>query len=292
MIFNPAARGEKAQRTIAHLKRLCSGASLRPTAAAGDGERLAFEAAREGFDVVVAVGGDGTMNEVVNGIARNPGGLSACSLGIVPQGTANVLAKELAIPPKVHAAWDVIQAGHTRRIDVILAQFEKDGEERRRFFVQLAGAGLDARATEVVDWSLKKRWGFLAYVVACLKAMREKHASIVVTDDALEAQGELVLLGNGRFYGGAFEVFPGADLSDGKVDAAVLPRITSRVVGACCWAAATNRWAHLRCVERFKAPKLRLASSQRVPLEVDGEPVGVLPATLAVQPLALNVIVP
>lgn len=292
VIFNPAARGEKAQRVVAQLNGLGPLATLRPTRAAGDGERLACEAAREGFDVVVAVGGDGTINEVINGLAASPKGLAACPLAVIPQGTANVFAREIAMPMEVAEAWKVIQAGRTRAVDALEMQFTRRGVETTRRFVQLAGAGLDARATEVVDWNLKKRWGFFAYVVACFQAFREPRVPITVSAPGVSVRGESVLIGNGRLYGGPFGVFPGADLQDGLMDVVVFPHVNWGLLLALSWAAATGRWIQLKRVRRIQTAELTLAAPERVPVELDGEPVGELPATCRVLPRALHVIVP
>jgi YegS/Rv2252/BmrU family lipid kinase len=292
VIFNPAARGDKARRALAHLERLGPEAVLRPTRAAGDGHRLAREAAQEGFGAIVAVGGDGTLNEVLNGLAASPQGLAACPLAVLPLGTANVFAREIGMPMQAQEAWRVIQTAKSRTVDVIEMQFTHRGVENTRLFLQLAGAGLDARATETVDWNSKKRWGFLAYVVACLRALRETHAPIEVVTPAVQTCGELVLLGNGRLYGGPFPLFEGAQLSDGLMDVAVFPHVHPWLALACCWAASTGRWRQLKGVQRFRTAEIQLSARNRVPVELDGEPVGTLPARGRVRPMALQVLVP
>src|SRR5712691_3191908 len=98
VIFNPAARGEKAKRFRRHLDDLGSDCALKLTTAAGDARRLAAEAVAEGFEIVVAAGGDGTLNEVLNGIGDAPGGFEKARLGVLPLGTVNVFARELALP--------------------------------------------------------------------------------------------------------------------------------------------------------------------------------------------------
>src|SRR5438477_10710155 len=98
VIFNPAARGEKANRFREHLGALSAQCALKPTYAAGAGRALASEAVREGFELIVAAGGDGTVNEVVNGIGDEPNGFANVRLGVLPLGTINVFAKELGMP--------------------------------------------------------------------------------------------------------------------------------------------------------------------------------------------------
>ena len=100
VIFNPVARGDKARHFRAHLDAVGHAATLLQTSGPGDATRLAAQAVREGFDTIVAAGGDGTLNEVVNGMASEPRGLDGARLGLLPLGTVNVFARELEIPAR------------------------------------------------------------------------------------------------------------------------------------------------------------------------------------------------
>src|SRR5437773_8109408 len=118
VIFNPAARGEKAKRFRNHLDTLSTKCALKPTFAAGAGRTLAAEAVREGFEVIVAGGGDGTVNEVLNGIGDYPGGFARARLGVLPLGTVNVFAREIGMPLSLRRAWEVIRRGRESAIDL------------------------------------------------------------------------------------------------------------------------------------------------------------------------------
>ena len=157
VIFNPTARGEKAQRFRRHLDAIGAQCTLKLTTAAGDARRLAAEAVAEGFEVIVAAGGDGTLNEVLNGLGDAPDGFERARLGVLPLGTVNVFARELAIPTRLELAWQAIGQGREMRIDLPRVEYQVQGKPQRRYFAQLAGAGLDARAIELVQWELKKR---------------------------------------------------------------------------------------------------------------------------------------
>ena len=218
VIFNPAARGDKARHFRHHLDAIGTAGTLKLTAAAGDARRLAAEAVNEGFEVIVAAGGDGTLNEVLNGIGDVPDGFESARLGVLPLGTVNVFARELAIPTKLDAAWAAIRQGRETRIDLPRVEYRASGTPQRCFFAQLAGAGLDARAIELVQWQLKKKIGPLAYIVAGLKALLGAPSKVTAAGGGHSATGELVLIGNGRFYGGRFRLFPKADLRDGLLD--------------------------------------------------------------------------
>ena len=171
VIFNPAARGEKARSFRGFLEKIAGNAAFKPTWAAGAATELARNAVEEGFENIVAAGGDGTLNEVLNGIAETRDGLAKTRLGVLPLGTVNVFAKELRIPEDPQQAWETILAGAERTIDLPFADWTEDGAPKRRYFAQLAGAGLDAEAIALVDWESKRRFRQLAYVFAGLRAL-------------------------------------------------------------------------------------------------------------------------
>lgn len=292
VIFNPAARGEKARHFREQLANLSSQVTLKPTYAAGTGRPLAAEAVREGFEVVVAAGGDGTVNEVLNGIGDEPGGFARVRLGVLPLGTINVFARELKIPAHFDGAWNVIERGAETRIDLPCAEFARDGQNQRRYFAQLAGAGLDSRAIELVDWEQKKSFGPLAYVVAGFKALAEPKPSIIASAERAGAMGELVLIGNGKLYGGNFELFPKADLRDGLLDVTVFPKVNWEVLIRSGWGWLTNQLHAQAGCHQFQAESFSLSAAGPVAFELDGDNVGPLPVQFSVKPGALRVGVP
>jgi diacylglycerol kinase (ATP) len=308
VIFNPAARGEKARRFRRQLDAIGAQCALKATTAPGIARRLAAEAVRDGFDLIAAAGGDGTVNEVLNGIGDASDGFARARLGVLPLGTVNVFARELKIPLRVERAWEVLQRGHEIKIDLPRVEFSVNGVLQKRYFCQLAGAGLDTRAIELVDWQHKKQVGKLAYVIAGLKALREKKPKIVVArascpcvsisegthgqDARTTISGELVLVGNGRFYGGSFAILPLADLRDGRLEICVLPR--------------ANWWTLLRCgpglllrgklpasvAQHLSAETFELTSETAAAFELDGEWVGKLPVKFSIEREKLRVVVP
>lgn len=157
VIFNPSARGEKAEVFCSKIASLYPNCVVRRTAAKGQARTLAAQAVREGFSTVVAAGGDGTANEVVNGIGDVPGGFATSRLGILPLGTVNVFARELGLPRTFPGVAKAIALGREQVIDLGKAEFYIDGKPESRYFLQLAGAGLDSRAIELVSWELKKK---------------------------------------------------------------------------------------------------------------------------------------
>jgi diacylglycerol kinase (ATP) len=292
VIFNPTARGEKARRFRHRLDAIGAQSTLKLTTAAGDARRLAAEAVAEGYETVVAAGGDGTLNEVLNGLGDAPQGFEKARLGLLPLGTVNVFARELALPTNLDVAWQAICRGRETRIDLPLLEFSLNGAPQKRWFAQLAGTGLDARAIELVNWPLKKKIGPMAYVVAGLKALMEPSAKITVTSGSHSTQGELVLIGNGRLYGGQYEIVPRADLHDGLLEICVFPRVNWLTLARCgpqlLFAGAVPK----SVTERFQAESITLTGATPTPFEADGELIGHLPAKLSVQRDLLRVIIP
>jgi diacylglycerol kinase family enzyme len=166
-----------------------------------------------------------------------------------------------------------------------------NGASARRYFAQLAGAGLDARAIELVRWELKKRFGPLAYVMAGLDALRGPPARITAAGGPHSASGALVLIGNGRLYGGQFRIFPQADLRDGLLDVCVFPRVNWLTLLRCGPQLLLRGTLPAAVIETFQAESLTLTSPSPAPLEMDGELVGHLPATFSVQRSRLRVVV-
>lgn len=291
VIFNPTAKGDKARRFRRHLDEIGREAALKLTTCPGDARRLAAEAVHEGYEAVVAAGGDGTLNEVLNGLGDVPNGFARTRLGVLPLGTVNVFARELDLPWDLKLAWDIIRRGRERRIDLPCAEFEDKAGQKRRYFVQLAGSGLDAKAIELVDWPLKKKIGPLAYVAAGLRAMGQAKPTIVAKGDSDIVEGQLVLIGNGRLYGGDFRIFPDASLEDGFIDVCVFPRVDWLALARCGPGLLVRKVLPESVVRHFRTTALSLTSSPPAPFELDGELVGQLPIRVSMAAGQLRVIV-
>ena len=286
VIFNPAARGEKSQRVRRFLEaKADASVTLAPTERVGDARLLAARAVAEGHHIIVAAGGDGTINEVVNGMNG-----SGAALGVMPLGTVNVFAKELRIPHKIEAAWRVIQDAHTRMIDLACA--EAGGT--KRYFVQLAGVGFDAQAVRVASWELKKKIGPLSYVWAGLKTLSAKCPQVEVSlnGSGPRAVGAAVLVGNGRYYGGRFALFPKARMDDGLLDVCVFAKCG--YLDVLRYGQGILRGAHIDLgdVEYFQTKHLVCNAPGVTPFELDGEDAGDAPVAFSIAPHALRVVVP
>jgi YegS/Rv2252/BmrU family lipid kinase len=292
IIFNPAAKGDKARAFRGLLEDIARHCTLKRTLCAGDATRLATEAVAEGFDTIIAAGGDGTLNEVLNGLAATPGGLAQARLGVLPLGTVNVFARELGFSTQPRTAWAALLNARERTMDLPFVEWYTEGRLMRRYFAQMAGAGLDARSIELTSWSLKKKIGPLAYVAAGLKAMLEAPPEISVEANGRHTCGQLVLIGNGRKYGGEFRVFPEADVGDGLLDICVFPKTNWRTLARCGVSLLARKRLPEHRVIRMRAAEMKLSATTPVRFEVEGELGGHLPARIALLPHALRVMHP
>jgi len=292
VIFNPTARGDKARRFRRHLDAIAHESALKMTTVAGGARQLAKDAVAEGFEIIVAGGGDGTVNEVLNGIGDAPDGFERARLGVLPLGTVNVFAREMGIPSKLESAWELIQKERESKIDLPWVEFGANGSRQKRYFVQLAGAGLDARAIELVKWQVKKVVGPLAYVMAGFHALLGPPSKIGVTGGNHSSAGGLVMIGNGLLYGGEFRLFHNADLRDGLLEICVLPRVNLLTLVRCSPELLLRGVFFSSLHELFQAESVTLTSESPTPIQIDGELIGQLPATFSLERSRLRVIAP
>ncbi len=278
VILNPAARSERAVKTVELIRGL-PGAVVRTTSSPRDARAIALWGEEQGFSTVVAAGGDGTINEVVNGIAG-----SEVTLGILPIGTMNVFAAELGLPTNIDKAWEVILAGKSRRVDLARAN--------EQYFVQLAGVGLDAQIVQATSWESKKSFGPLSYVISGAQIAARKPPCLVVEHDGKSVEGSFVLIGNGRYYGGPVAVFKDAQIDDGKLDVLIFKNLGYLDIVRYLGTIFMGKHTDLADVEYFQTNRVQVSSAQDVPVEVDGEVVLQLPVTFRISSRRLKVAVP
>jgi len=269
IILNPSAHGERAQALIEELTQLAPEAALRFTTRPGMARDLAASAAAEGARIVVAAGGDGTVNEVANGLF----GTSAI-LGVLPIGTMNIFAKEHQLPEDVAEAWRVIRMGVTQEFDVASANGQ--------YFVQMAGAGFDAQVVKETSWESKRRYGPLSYIMSAAQVMRRTPPTLTVEAGGQTYEGAAVLIGNGRYYGAKLTVFPGALTDDGLLDVLVFKHLSYIDIARYLGGILVGNHTELPDVSYFQAAELSVRSGERVPVEVDGELSGDLPVQFRV----------
>jgi YegS/Rv2252/BmrU family lipid kinase len=282
VILNPAARGARTQRLRSQVEKLCRGAILCATTAVGQAEALARNAVEEGYERIVAAGGDGTINEIVNGIA----GHNHVALGLLPLGTMNVFATELGLPLNdLESCWKIIRRNRIHRVDLPRAN--------GKHFVQLAGVGLDAQAVKETSNAFKRSFGPLSYLISAVQiASRTPPVLRIESEDAVTTEGSFVLVGNGRLYGGRFPFFKEAVMDDGLLDVIVFKRLSYVDIIRYLQDVVFTPQISSPEVEYFQTTHLRVTSEESVPVEIDGELIGNCPVEFRIRAGGLRVLTP
>jgi YegS/Rv2252/BmrU family lipid kinase len=241
---------------------------------------MARRGVEEGFEKIVAAGGDGTINEVVNGLAG-----ASVTLGLLPIGTMNVFATELGLPVHdLEFCWSIVKGDSARSVDLPKAN--------QKFFVQLAGVGLDAQVVKETSSQLKRNFGPLSYLISAAQiAARQPPRLFIQSEDALIDEGSFVLVGNGRLYGGPFPFFKHAVIDDGLLDVIVFKRLGYLEIIKYLQDVIFSSDIRVPEIEYFQTRRVRVESSQTVPVEVDGEWVGNCPVEFSLHERSLRVLV-
>jgi YegS/Rv2252/BmrU family lipid kinase len=280
VILNPAANSERASRWRTRVESLARDCQVCATSQPGEAETLARHAAEEGFSKIVAAGGDGTINEVVNGLAGSP-----AMLGLLPMGTVNVFAMELGLPShNLESCWRVIEGSHTRLVDLPSAN--------GKYFVQLAGVGLDAQVVKETSATLKRNFGPLSYLISAAQIAARQPPRLSIEWNNTKLEGSFVLVGNGRRYGGPFPFFKHAVIDDGLLDVVAFKQLGYFEIIKYLQEVFFSSDIRLPEVEYFQTSRLRVTSNDEVPVELDGEVVGNCPVEFEVKEKTLRVLAP
>ncbi len=299
LIHNPnAGGGGNARRTkLDEARRILESrgirADLQETSAPGEATEIAKRAGADGRQLVIACGGDGTINEVVNGLAGSQNG-HRVPLALLPAGTANVLAKELELSWDIPRAAEQLASGSVREIALGLAT-PLEQPDKARYFLSVAGAGPDGRITYAVDLELKARFGILAYWwQGAREVFNYKFHRFRVTGEDQSREVSLVIVGRTKHYGGPFKITTEADLFEDQFEFLGLTTQS----GLKYLSYLPTLWmGDLRKEEGvyfWKSDRLVCESIDANPIyaQVDGEPLARLPVEFRIVPRALRLLVP
>jgi diacylglycerol kinase (ATP) len=290
IIYNPAA----GQRRSAFFTRVLSAleargwrAELRTTARAGDAKAMAAAAARAGAARIAVAGGDGTIHEAVNGLAAAPqkSGSAGPLLGIIPLGTANVLAQEIGLPlkPEAVAACLTGQKELSTRL----------GRIGEGVFLLMAGAGFDAQVVAQVSIPLKRKFGKGAYVWETLRqAFGYGFPELDLELDGRPERARSLILARAAHYGGAFLLSREAGLEKETLQAFLLEEGGPLSVLRCSLALAMGRLEGARGVRRLPVEKVKILGPTGLPLQADGDHVGATPVEIGLSERRLRLLVP
>jgi len=262
---------------------------VRVTRHAGEAETLARKAIRAGCDYLIAAGGDGTLNEVINGIAT-PSPPSDVCVGIVPLGTANDFARSMGLMGDIDATIDILRTKTTARIDLVSMN-----SERTRYFVNTSAGGFSGIVDEKLTPEIKLAWGPLAYLRSAAAALPELHAyrTTVTFDDAESLVTDVynVIVANGQFVAGGLPIAPQADPSDGLLDAVLIPKRPAAEMALLAAEMLLGKHLTSDGVIFRRAKKISVQSQPGMWFNADGELVGNEPIIFQILPRALDFVI-
>lgn len=294
LIYNPAAGRRQArrqlevERAVAVLEPVVGSIEAASTVGPGSATLLAGEARQKGADLVLACGGDGTVNEVVNGLAE-----SAVPLAVLPAGTANVLALEIGIPVDVVAAARLLPALAPRRVSLGRVCFE-GGSKSGRLFLLMSGIGLDAHIVYTLNTRLKSYLGILAYWASSLAQLGRRLETFQVTVEERRFRCTFALASRSRLYGGRLPIAQKAHLLAEDLEVVLFHTRSARRYPIYLGGVATGTLSRFSDVTFLQTGRLEMKPEPGLPVrvEVDGEYAGCLPATVGVLPHALTLLMP
>jgi diacylglycerol kinase (ATP) len=292
VVLNPAA----GQDEPARVRRRIGGAlavrnaafDLEETRGPGDAERLAREAVRLGYRAVIAAGGDGTLAEVISGVAG-----STVPIGIVPLGTANQVAANLGVPGDVERAIELAVNGTPHPVDV--GQLGNG-----RYFALMAGAGWDAEVMSFATRELKDRWGFGAYLFAGLRSSMAPQAttfSITADGQSFEVRAATVIVANvGQLVYDLLpldlRIGPGVSFEDGLLDVCIFAPRSLPDVAAVLWRVASRRYVGDQRMIYLQAREIRIDADPPTITQVDGDLAGPTPLEARAVPAGVRILLP
>ncbi|WP_051340235.1 diacylglycerol/lipid kinase family protein [Azospirillum halopraeferens] len=287
VIHNPVAgarRGRYLRTTLDVLaQRYGASVTVQATTGRGDAESLARSLIPGAYDAVAVAGGDGTINEAVNGLAARSPEEAVIPLGVVPLGTANVLAHELGLPLDPAGTAGVLAMGAERLIH--------PGVANGRCFVMMAGAGLDAQVVERVDPGIKRLIGKGAYVLETVRQLvSARGRRFRVSVDGRSRDVASVIVANGHFYGGTFVCAPDACLTDPRLHVCLFPGMGRWNAVRYVWGVTAGRLKHFRDYSIVPAERVIIEGEPGEAIQGDGDVIARVPAEIAVSPRTLPVL--
>lgn len=290
VILNPKSGAvEEVEELTRRVERSLPGAKVFVGEAPGDARRQAAEAAAQGFDTIVAAGGDGTLNEVLNGMLPHA---DRVRLGLLPLGTGNDFARVLALPPELDPALDALQLGHTRRFDIIRIR----GAATVHHFINVSAGGFSSTVSEKMTSELKAAWGPLSYLRGMLGSLAElaPYACELTIDEDPPIPLSIfnLVIANAGFVARGIPIAPAADPADGLLDIVAIREAPGARLALLAPLVLTGQ--HLESEDIFfrQARKVAVTSAPAMPFNADGEMIGESPLIFEILPQAVTMTVP
>ncbi|MBN1664949.1 MAG: diacylglycerol kinase family lipid kinase [Deltaproteobacteria bacterium] len=262
----------------------------------GDATTLARQALKNGADRIICIGGDGTLNEVINGLMDEKGPVNRdVVLGFLPNGTGCDFVRTVPIPKNIDRALDTISHGVVREIDLGRVQYvDKQGKTAVRYFDNIASFGLGGEVVDRVNCTSKALGPFICFLWSTLIALLlfGKKKIRFTVDDGPEQEATCwnIAVANGQYHGGGMQVAPDALVDDGLLHITVLGDLNLAQVFWHLPKLYTGKIGVVKQVEMMTGTKVSAWSDQRVLIDMDGEQPGYLPAQIDIVPAALKLI--
>jgi diacylglycerol kinase (ATP) len=304
LIYNPTSGGRRQRRfqeieqAVRILKDAGITAELAPTSEAGHAQEIARLAVGARREMVIACGGDGTINEIINGLAG-----SRLPMALLPAGTANILAKELGIPWDIPRAAKLIPDSVIQRIALGMAtraggngnDYTAAMPEQGRYFLSVGGAGPDGAIVNGVDGALKKKVGVVAYWVEGMKQLLTyDFPEMRVRSNGTDHLASIIVVGRTANYGGPFKITTEATLFEDSFEFLTNSTRSRLQYLACLPALWLGKIRGMQGIKMWKSTEVicESAGEQTVWAQVDGEPIGALPLKFSIVPDALSLVTP
>ena len=297
MIVNPTAGAGRTAGRWPQIIGLMKSLGLRfehdLTEAPGHAVELAKSAARKGYDLVVAVGGDGTINEVVNGLYQS-GRIKEVMLGIISTGSGSDYIRTVGIPRDYKEACYRLTNPRKLQVDLGVAEYMTNQKMVKRLFVNFAGLGFDAEVVKATTQTFKALGSMPSYLMGLLTTLlfyQNKDVSLILDGKAEDRRVCTVIVSNGKYGGGGMRVAPNADLTDGLLDVLMINDLSKPDL---LWSLPrVYKGTHLTHpkVTIKRAREIDIRSGQQMSLQADGELIGEAPAHFYILPAALSIAV-
>lgn len=287
VIINPNAGSVEGMAELRASLEQLPGAEIRATEHEGHAEELARQAVEEGIDLVVAAGGDGTLNEVVNGLATD---FDRAHLGLLPLGTGNDFARSINVPADLEQALALLREGKRRRIDVARALLGG----KSRWFLNMAAGGFSGVVSEKAT-EAKELWGPLAYMRGALDALPEltafKTSLLLNGAERLDLDTWNIVISNGRYVAAGIPVAPQAEVDDGLLEVMIVPATTIPNLALLVPQVLLGQHLKSDLILFRRVTRIEIESTPPMAFNVDGELVGEESAIFEIHPRALEMIV-
>lgn len=264
-IVNPVAGKNKGARVLPLIERVMKKKELPyeiiKTTKIGEAKEIVQEAMNKHYSTIVAVGGDGTIHEVLNGMVG-----SNKVLGIIPAGTGNDLSRTLNLSQNPDIALEFILKGKTKKIDL--------GKTKEKYFINFASVGLDAAIASEANYIKKYISSKIAYIIAALKEIstfKSRKLKFIIDDKNVSEKVMMITICNGIYYGGGMKVAPTADLEDGYFDVCVIKDMNRLKLLILFPTIYLGKHLNYKEVEFYRAKKVKIISDYQLQVNADGE---------------------